>query len=144
MLFRSKVADEVSEVPDFLTGAFAKPIIEPARPQSSATGFHTVGPQSDNALHTGNTQPFAPAARPDAFPSIPTSGVGKTAADPSAARPTGRPTAASDPSRTSSGESARVPAADAKREGESGGRHEKKSGRILPWFLQDNDNRSQD
>ena len=140
----AKVADEVSEVPDFLTGAFAKPIIEPARPQSSATGFHTVGPQSDNALHTGNTQPFAPAARPDAFPSIPTSGVGKTAADPSAARPTGRPTAASDPSRTSSGESARVPAADAKREGESGGRHEKKSGRILPWFLQDNDNRSQD
>lgn len=140
----AKVADEVSEVPDFLTGAFAKPISEPARPQSSATGFHTVGPQSDNALHTGNTQPFAPAARPDAFPSIPTSGVGKTAADPSAARPTGRPSAGSDPSRTSPGESARVPAADAKREGESGGRHEKKSGRILPWFLQDNDNRSQD
>lgn len=143
----AKVAEEVAGVPDFLTGAFAKPVSEPAaRPQSSATGFHNVGPAADSALHTGNTQPFAPAGtRPDAaFPSIPSSGAAKTSSEPTTARPAGRPGQSSDPSRNPAAEPVRAPAADTRREGESGGRHEKKSGRILPWFLQDNDSRSQE
>lgn len=138
----AKVAEEVADVPDFLTGAFARPNTEPVRlPQASATGFHTVGSQSDNALHTGNTQPFAPASRPEPYPTIPVTGVSHAVPEPASARQPARSAPASEQTRSSAPESRREAA---KREGESGGRHEKRSGRILPWFLQDNDNRPQD
>lgn len=132
------IEEEVAVVPDFLSGAFSRPQSDPSRPQAPASGFHTVGSPAAGSVHSGNTQPFAPAGRTaDPVAPMPGAGVNAPASAPQAApgRPAGpqQRGGAPEPTRTAP-----------RRETETGGRHEKKSGRILPWFLQDNDNRNQE
>ncbi len=139
-----QVTAEVAEVPDFLAGAFARPQTEAAKPAPAASGFHNVGAAANSA---GNTQPFAPSGRqnePSAQNAAPHA-AGAVQMPVSAPNP---PPSAAAP-KISSATQPRIPVQEtareaARRENESGGRHEKRSGRILPWFLQDNDNHSQD
>ena len=112
---------DIDNVPDFLSSAFAKPSVLPVEPNRSApvsTGFHTVG-QSDTTAGTDESVPyFAPAAAPAAPVAEPAPAV-KAAPAPAPAHHDG---ARHDPAP----------------------RQDKKTGRILPWFLQDNDSRFQD
>ena len=116
---------DVSEVPSFLTSSFGLPAVDPVKPQpqSSAAGFHTVGQTlvPEMTAHGPAPAVSAPTAAP-------------AAAIPSAPRPAPSQTtsAKGDPARDSSG-----------REPEGGGKHDKR-GKILPWFLQDNESRYQD
>lgn len=119
---KKQVDEEVSEIPDFLSSAFSRPQEQPARPQSNSTGFHTVGTQQE-AAEEDQTRTFVPSyhnqqPRPAPEKAAP-------APQPPQARP-------QEPARGS--ETAEEP--EPKRE--------KRSGRILPWFLQDNNGRSQD
>lgn len=125
------VDDEVAEVPDFLSKAFVRPAAETARPQNTASGFHTVGSGQSRERDVA-TQPFAPVwqedtPKPAAKPAVPVM-PDKAAPQPDPHRTDDRP----DPEN-----------AENKKEAEGERRHEKRSGRILPWFLQDN-NRPQD
>jgi hypothetical protein len=125
------IDDEVAEVPDFLSKAFVRPAAETARQQTGASGFHTVGLDHDIDEDI-NTQPFAPVwqgekpkpAGNSAAPVIPD----KAAPAPAPARTDDQP----EPDKT-----------DNRQDAEGQRRHEKRSGRILPWFLQDS-NRPQD
>jgi cell division protein FtsZ len=125
------IDDEVAEVPDFLSKAFVRPAADAARQQTGASGFHTVGLDHDIDEDI-NTQPFAPVwqgekpkpAGNSAAPVIPD----KAAPAPAPARTDDQP----EPDKT-----------DNRQDAEGQRRHEKRSGRILPWFLQDS-NRPQD
>ncbi|HBP38804.1 MAG TPA: hypothetical protein DD640_08720 [Clostridiales bacterium] len=138
---------EVSEVPSFLTASFELPAAEPAKPQpqSSAAGFHTVGSPADTAKSVPDAglafQPAGHSSGPvpemkvhGSAPAASAPTAAPAAAIPSAPRPSAsQPVAAS---RDLAHESPR-------REPEGGGKHEKR-GKILPWFLQDNESRYQD
>jgi cell division protein FtsZ len=133
---------EVSTIPDFLSTAFQMPAAQPAKPQASATGFHVVGQEArplDHPLDFGST--FTQAANragtgPSAAPGGTAAEPVKPAAPADVARtaPAAMPPKAAEPQSKDS-----IPGAAAK---DNAARHDKKTGRILPWFLQDNDNRS--
>jgi cell division protein FtsZ len=109
-------ADELSRVPDFLNSSYTAPIPEPLPAAPRSSGFHTVGVENENP-----ERDFSP--KPD-FPQPP--------AKPSEAQPL---RSAQQPEGSDPRENPPVQSADPER------RTEKKSSRILPWFLQDNDNR---
>jgi cell division protein FtsZ len=121
-----KADAEVSAVPDFLSSAFSLPAAESSPPPSTDSGFHIVGQNAATPAKPENSLPaYHPAAA--AVHETPS----KPAAPPPATAPAARPNA---PAST-------APAANRH---EAGGKHDKKSGRILPWFLQDNESRFQD
>jgi cell division protein FtsZ len=115
------IVQEVAEVPDFLSSAFQLPSSQTAKPQATVTGFHTVGQ---------DTAPVSLFTAPAAAGSV----ASPAAVSPAKAfEPVPAAAAVHAPARDQGRQAAAEPQ-----------RHEKKSGRILPWFLQDNDNRSGD
>jgi cell division protein FtsZ len=131
----SQAASEVAAVPDFLTRSFSQPAAEPGRP-AAASGFHTVGQSPE----TGKPVPEISLPRqPLSWNSSVQDAAAAPAAAPAASAPA-RP--AMPPAQPAAG---REPAREVPHHGpESGGKHDKKAGKILPWFLQDNESRYQD
>lgn len=107
-------------IPDFLTQAFAAPPAEPARPAASSFGFHTVG-QSDPAIPDDAASDEAPPVIPVVQQAAPV----QERHEPAASHPAAE-------------------TASAPRSNQHAPKQEKKTGRILPWFLQDNESRFQD
>jgi cell division protein FtsZ len=119
---------EVAAVPDFLSSAFQVPSAQANRPQANDSGFHTVGQQAASFAAPVAPTAFAPAA--SAAPVAPA-----VAAVPAApAAPSAETAQPADGSRVK----------DGARHDTDNVRHERKTGRILPWFLQDNESRSGD
>ena len=138
----SAAEEDRTDVPDFLSKAFARPEAEPAKPQTGPSGFHTVGSQDEPEDDDSQTQPYVPAYHGT---------VPKAAEKPAPAVKTPTPppgtTQAVQPVRPTQKQPASQPPPDPasdKQEPNSDRRHEKRSGRILPWFLQDNSNRPED
>ncbi|NLO35738.1 MAG: cell division protein FtsZ [Clostridiaceae bacterium] len=129
---KQPVDEEVAEIPDFLSTAFARPQEKekPVRPQGSGTGFHTVGTQSETGADD-QTRTFVPSYHNQQPRSA------DAAAAPAPQPSQARPQPAANPARP-----APDPVNDTPEEAEP--KREKRSGRILPWFLQDNNSRSQD
>ena len=129
---------EINEVPDFLSSAFTMPNevnIQPGayqpgayqpvayqpvayQPLSSQSGFHQVGASIDSEFDLDFIAPAAPAV------SAPEQPAPKIAEAP----------------LFKSGQ----PAVHETARHEAGAKQDKKTGRILPWFLQDNESRIQD
>ena len=132
-------ADEpvVADVPDFLSQAFVKPTVEPAKPKAGDSGFHTVGhaqPEED-----GQTRPYQPAVQQKANAAAPQQPAAAPAREKKAAVPDEAAKTSAEPARV------QVTAQPAGRQAqESDKRQEKRSGRILPWFLQDNSGQDQE
>jgi hypothetical protein len=111
---------EVAAVPEFLSSAFqmpaSLPASQPARSGPVTTGFHQVG------------QEAAPESQPGVIPSAPGAAAGVKPAAEATPASDGKPAAA-------------APGPADTRAAKDAARHDKKTGRILPWFLQDNDSR---
>jgi len=121
---------DINSVPDFLTSSFSSPASEPVpQPTTGSSGFHVVGQSAFTADSSADDSaaPSIPVIEHNAVPSQP-----YHQAEPAAAVQPKSPQAAPAASRH---ESPRQ---------ETPAKHDKKSGRILPWFLQDNENRYQD
>jgi cell division protein FtsZ len=126
-----RAAPDVAAIPDFLSSAMQRPANPVDFPQASSTGFHHVGQLSEEP-------DLKPKVSP-AYPSFDRAGKEIPSPAPAAAAsfvPAGEAavSAASAPKD--------IPRENARKAGEPPARHEKKSGRILPWFLQDNDSRT--
>lgn len=111
--------DEMNAVPDFLSGAFSAPKEAVIAPIASQSGFHQVGSSLDDSeFDLDLVAPAAPAAAVEQpAPKLADAPLFKSA----------QPTVGHDTVRH-----------------EAGTKQDKKTGRILPWFLQDNDSRLQD
>jgi|BioPla2DNA2_1021312.scaffolds.fasta_scaffold40508_3 cell division protein FtsZ len=114
--------DELSRVPDFLNSSYTAPVPEPPSTASESSGFHTVGVENEDPERDFSPGPDFPlsSATPTRQPVNPPLR--------SAQQPDGSDPRAKNPAQSAAPER----------------RTEKKSSRILPWFLQDNDNRYQD
>lgn len=117
-------ASDMNAVPDFLSGAFSMPKETVSQPTAfqpvSQSGFHQVGSSIDTSeFDLDLITPAAPAVSP-VEQSAP-----KTAEAP--LFKSSQPTAAHETPHH-----------------EAGAKQDKKTGRILPWFLQDNESRIQD
>lgn len=108
----------VTDIPDFLAQAFVRPVAEPVKPQSGSSGFYTVGQSPDDDDHREEALPLSPENQ--------TQEQHETGRLPKERDPDSAMTA----HRT-------VPIEDEDKP-ESEQSHEKRTGRILPWFLQDN------
>lgn len=125
---------DINGVPDFLSGAFTLPRSEQASPAPGvSTGFHVVGQSAFSAESTAAadspTAPFIPVIEASAPPLQPKQPAVAPASVPPAKT---APAPAQPAARQDTGKHDPTP------------RHDKKTGRILPWFLQDNDSRYQD
>jgi cell division protein FtsZ len=122
-------ASDIGGVPDFLSSAFAVPATSVSKPQSSASGFHTVGSKMDPA--GGGSPDFALNYQVGGHLNVPASEPAMPAAAPAPTQPAAAARTATQASSAGAHHTEST-------------KHEKKSGRILPWFLQDNESRYQD
>jgi cell division protein FtsZ len=125
---QAKSDAEVTAVPDFLSSAIQMPNSPVAFPQASTTGFHQVGQAAEAAIPAIKTNPVHTSG-PRTSPAI--NPVSPAMAEPDAMAVEIETPASQDGHRETT-----------RRGGEMPPKHEKKTGRILPWFLQDNDSRS--
>lgn len=130
---------EEAAVPDFLSGPFAGSTAEPAAAKSSDSGFLNVGGFSgmgqsapDVMMPTQTPRP-APVDKPVEANPYYTPGHSTV--------PPAKPTSYTDLSHQHQPVPQAPKEADRKTGRHEPARPEKKPGRILPWFLQDNDNR---